>query len=90
MSNVIKITDFYTDPALFSECVEGSINGSTEGEVDRSLEIYVARFFGSEHFHDGTVHIGIHDNSTEEQVSCSVILTANQAHRLALALLKSW
>lgn len=88
MSNVIPITDFHADPALFAEGVEGSISGSTEGEEDRPLEIYVARFFGSDHFHDGTVHIGIHDNSTKEQVSCSIILTANQAHRLALSLLK--
>lgn len=89
MAEIIQFP-FDNDPALFAESAEGVIIGSTDGDKDSLLEIYVARFFGSDHFQDGAVHIGIHYNTSDQQVACSITLTADQAHRLALSLLKAW
>ena len=91
MSNVIQFSrPLEVDPAcVYTANISGAIVGNTVGESDVALEIYVARFFGSEHFTDGTVHLAVtQSDSLYSYPSCSITLTPAQARDLALNLLK--
>lgn len=89
MTNVIQFSrPPEVDPDCFAANISGSIHGNTVGESDVPLEIYVARFFGSEHFTDGTVHLAV-TQPDSLYPSCSITLTPAQARDLALYLLKS-
>lgn len=67
---------------IYSADVLGSIQGDTEGEGDRPLEIYVA-----ESYTTGLTHIIVTDPSTVEQVSACICLTGEQARQLARSIL---
>lgn len=90
MPNVIKFSrPPEVDPdCLYAANISGAIVGNTDGESDSTLEIYVARFFDSEHFTDGTVHLAV-TQPDRLSPSCSITLTPAQARDLALCLLKS-
>lgn len=91
MSNVIEFSRSpEVDPVLYTAKISGEIFGNTAGESAAHLEITVARFFGSEHFTDGTVHLAVtQPDSLYSYPSCSITLTPAQARDLALSLLKS-
>lgn len=91
MSNVIKFSrPPEVDHDFYAPDISGAIAGNTEGESAVPLEIYVARFFGSEHFTDGTVHLAVtQPGSLYSHPFCSITLTPAQARDLALYLLKS-
>ena len=92
MTNVLKFSRPPEDDpgCLYEANISGTIHGNTEGESDAPLEVYVARFFGSEHFTDGTVHLAVtQPDSLYSHPSCSITLTPAQARDLALYLLQS-
>lgn len=90
MNNVIQFSrPPEVDTGCFAANISGAIHGSTAGESDTALAIYVDRFFGSEHFTDGTVHLAVtQPDSLHSYPACSITLTPTQARDLALCLLR--
>lgn len=92
MTNVIQ---FSRSPEVDHDClyaanISGAIHGNTAGESDSALALYVDRFWGSEHFTDGTVHLAVtQPDSLYSYPACSITLTPTQARDLALCLLQS-
>lgn len=83
MTNIIRFPSRIPEPDDYSTEVTGTIRGDT-GEADSPLSVYSTRFFGSEHFADGCLHLAI----TATHAACAIVLTPGQARDLALFILK--